>query len=153
MALPSKEPPMTSKQAERLTDALIDAFDQIGNTQATKPRGMKGNSEAIAYEFYVAQRLASLAEKRKKRAQQDAIDAEIIFDHKEHPMAPGDYAVYSGSHVNVSLKVKNPVKVLDQDAFVEQLKRHGVNAELVDRLAKECVKHHAPAHQFTASLR
>ena len=59
---------------EKKAKALA-AFDKIGKSNGSSPPDSTDNRASIAYEYYVADFLASAADKRKKEAKIAAINA------------------------------------------------------------------------------
>jgi hypothetical protein len=84
---------LDAAKANALTAAISAAFAAIGTTAATKMPPSKRNTEAVAWEYFVASLLARLAEGRRKRAHAAAVKAGVLFDHEKQPLPVGSNAL------------------------------------------------------------
>ena len=106
------------KKAKALT-----AFDKIGKSNGSSPPESADNRASIAYEYYVADFLASAADKRKKEAKVAAINAGIeAVDPK-----PGDNKiVYENEHMTITARTASPASRIDASKLrTELIKLHG----------------------------
>jgi len=128
------------------------SFDDIGKKL---PIRSKSNSEAAAWEYYVASYLSKRAADRRKAALQLAQDAGVIFDSDDPDLQrePGtNEPVYMGELVTVMLQVSKPRVLLDQKALVNALLKRGVAKHVIGEAIDTASKDSKPGHQFTASL-
>jgi len=143
---------LTQRARNKLHDDMNVSFDDIGKKL---PIRSKSNSEAAAWEYYVASYLSKRAADRRKAALQLAQDAGVIFDSDDPDLQrePGtNEPVYMGELVTVMLQVSKPRVLLDQKALVNALLKRGVAKHVIGEAIDTASKDSKPGHQFTASL-
>lgn len=130
--------------------ALDKAFQKIGTTNGTGPLESRDNRSSIAYELYVADKLASLADARKKKAKEAAQEAGILGD--KSTFVPGTAVqVYDNEYLEIVAKTSNPASRIDKTALENELvKALGRNkaTDLLSKVTKENAA--ATSYQFVA---
>ncbi len=129
------------------TDAIAEAFDAIILT----PRP-KGNSDAVAAEYYVASVLLSRAEKRREAATKAATAAGVLPDHAKAPLSVGTHPrVYAGELVEISATVVEQATKLDGEGLAADLAAL-VKPAVLKRLVAKHTRRFNPSHRYSASL-
>lgn len=145
---------MTLSQRDRnkIIDGLNTKFADIGTKTNTCPPSTR-NTEAVAWEFFVAAHLQSIANGRLREARTSAVRAGVIFDHDKHPRTPQDTGVlYRGDNVVVTLTVKQSTITTDVDELCAYLIDKGVDVKLIHDASEHAKKERRAAHEFRASL-
>lgn len=141
------------RRAETLTSAITDAFAGIGSTADTKAPKGKGNTEAVAYEYFVASLLSKVAEARKNKSEREAVQAGLLFDPKKGARPSGTHEVlHEGEAVRIILDVGPASARLDVEAFVDLLEKAGLARAKIDKARKTATGAGRPPHRFQASL-
>jgi hypothetical protein len=140
---------LTTKVASNISNKMKKLFGDIGAKNGTEAPPSKNNSESIAWEYYVAFNLASMAEARKKAAIQECIKAGVLFDHTKNPAEPGtERSVFNGENITINLKVSQSTPIFDSGKLKGVLLRHRISSEVADKIYDECLKDRAPSHTF-----
>ena len=119
--------------------ALIDlklkaaaAFYNIGKKNGTAPPHSNSNLFSIAYEYFIADSLASIAAKRKDQAKKAALEAGLL----EGKFIPGtDERVFTCAELDIIAKISNPATRIDAATLRGKLIR-----EVGDKKAEEIIK-------------
>jgi hypothetical protein len=139
----------------RIKDAINLTFETIGSVNGTKmPKIVDGDNKApIAWEYWLANHLAGLAQGRADKAREAAVKSGVIFDHKLHPK-PASYAgkVFDNDQVFVMVNVNSGSTRIDTKQLVASLIEAGVSQSVVDRAIGLSTKKVAPAHTFKVYL-
>jgi hypothetical protein len=144
--------PLSQRDRNKVIDGLNTRFAEIGTKHYTCPPSTR-NTEATAWEFFVAAHLQTIAAGRLKEARASAVRAGVIFDHDKHPRTPQDTGVlYRGDNVVVTLTVKAPTVTVDVDEVCAFLIDKGVSVKLVSDAVEHSRRERRAAHEFRASL-
>lgn len=144
---------LSSRQKNKLVDNINVAFDSVGSSNGTRMPKCESNLAPVAYEYWLAQHLASRANKRKEQAEKRAIDAGVLFDKDKHPREPGTReTIYACEIVSVNVEVRNPATRVDVSALLKFLAEKGVNQKLLDVALEQAQTRNKPAHVFTSAL-
>lgn len=143
---------LSQRDRNKVIDGLNTKFSDIGTKTNTCPPSTR-NNEGVAWEYFVAAHLQSIANGRLKEARAGAVRAGVIFDHDKHPRTPQDQGViYRGDNVVVTLTVKQPTITTDVDELCAYLIQRGVDQKLIEHGLIEAKKTRRAAHEFRASL-
>jgi len=143
---------LTTRAKNILMDEVNVTFNDIGKKL---PIRSKSNTEAAAWEYFIASHLYKRATDRRKEAVALAVDAGVFFDsdNAEMQREPGTQEiVYQGDLVSVTLSVAKPRVILDQKLLVDELVRRGVRKDVIAAAIDRASRDAKPGHQFTASL-
>lgn len=145
--------PLDATRANAKTEALNDAFANIGKSGDTKMPRSKKNTEPTAWEVFVAQHLSRIAEARKKKAIAVAVKAGVMIDHEAEPLAIGSRSlIYAGDVVEISCSVTTPTTRLDVKEFTADLEKAGVKLPLINRLLNKHTHENRAPHKFVSTL-
>lgn len=143
---------VTTRLRNKITDGINTLFASIGTTKETKvPKLSKSNVAMIAWEYYVAKRLDTMASARRKEATKQAVEAGVIFDHEKHPREAGTTdKVYEDENILILVSVSSPSTSYNAQkliAFLEaSLDAQGL--ELLEEAKRLAVTVRRPAHEF-----
>jgi hypothetical protein len=144
---------LTAAQAAVLNNKLALQLKSIGDTMCPPSTH---NTEGLAWDYYVANKIEAYGKKAKDAARKAAIKAGVMFDHEKEPHAPTDgeaVDVYSGDVIRISLQVKNGAVSIDGKAFYEELMKNVLDfGPLITAIYEKHHKTARPAHSFTATL-
>jgi hypothetical protein len=144
---------MSSRQRNTLVDKLNTSFAKLGTANGTVMPKSTSNLEPIAWNLWCAHHLATLANKRKERAEADAVKAGVIIDKEKDPQPAGTRTVlYNGDLVSVALEVRQPATRVSTDKVIEYLANHGVPGGLLDDAVAHATSTTRPAHVFSTML-
>lgn len=115
-----------------LTIKIATAFANIGTKNGTATPQNNDNRFAVAYEFFVAKKLKSLADAREKEAKAAAYDAGLL-DGKFRPTTTE--VVYKSDGLSIIAKTANPAERIDKAVLRGKLVR-----ELGEAKADEIIK-------------
>ena len=146
--------PLDTARANTKTEALTTAFSDIGHAAGTlMPRSVNKATEPLAWEYFTAKLLESVAVARTRKAVRAAIKGGVLFDHKEDPRPIGTNAViYDGDVIRIDLEVGTPGTKLDIDGLIPALVKAGIRLERVNELINRHTVENAAPHKFVASL-
>jgi hypothetical protein len=146
--------PLDAHRAMTKTEALTDAFANIGHAAGTlMPRSVNKASEPLAWEYYLAKLLEKTAAARTKKAIKAAVTGGVLFDHSENPEPIGtNRVVYDGDVIRIDLEVGTPGTKLDVDALIPALVKAGLRLDKVNELINKHTVENAAPHKFTSSL-
>jgi hypothetical protein len=142
---------ITSRAKNKLIADTNEAFSKIG-AMPVKPAT---NKEPIAYEYFIANHLAKLAEGRREVAKKSAVDAGILpdVDDPKNQREPGtDEFVYQDNLVIITLNVSKPRIQVDMKELTKQLLAAKVKPDVVDAAIKAASKPTRAGHKFSALL-
>lgn len=153
---------LTNRVRNQLMDQINSLFNVIGTTPATRPpmsalsdrrQAATSNKAMVAWELFIANHLASMANARRKKARELAVEAGVIFDHEEYPEEPGtNRTVYENDSLVITVSVNVPAKRIDGDKLLEYLSDH-VDSRLLEKAEKHATRVTRPAHEFRATIR
>jgi predicted lipoprotein len=144
---------LSSRVKNKLTDTVNTCFAKIGAVNGTKMPASGNNREPIAYELWLAHQLATLANKRKTRAEAEAVKAGIINDKEKEPKPAGTREVlFNGDVVSVQLEVRQPTTRVDHEKLVDFLVNKGVNLKWLQEAVEHASTETRPAHVFSTML-
>ena len=144
---------LSSSDKNKLVDKVNTAFTNIGKSNGTKMPPSTSNTDSYAYDYWVAQQLASLANKRKEQAEKAAVKAGVLIDKEKNPQPEGNkQVVYHGDNVAISLAVSNAATRVDVDKVVSYLIEKGVSIGIIDCAIAHASSKSRPAHVFTTYL-
>lgn len=145
---------LTARVKNKLIDDINTFFKTIGTTTSTRPaKVVKRNTAVIAWEFFIAKHLHTMASARRKKATEEAIAAGIIFDHEKHPREPGtDEIVYEDDYLSVFVTVSKPSVRINPDMLIKYLDTR-IDTKLLDAAVKHATFETRPAHEFKAVIR
>ena len=143
---------------ERVKNILVEeinsAFRTIGTGAPTRPpKVKKSNTGVIAWEYFIAKHLYTMASARRKRATEEAIAAGVIFDHEREPhdVTTGEQ-IYQDECVTIMLTVSNSAPRVNPEKLVKYLE-----GKVPEKVLKEAVDkatfYTRPAHEFKAMIR
>jgi len=146
--------------------AVAKAFDKIGRSNSTRfPEGNVRPIDAVtneeidayfkkeqaAYEFAIAGELRSAANRRFDVAKVGLKDVGIL-DNLE-AIAPGASGVlFSGSIASVSAQVKRASDRVNVKQFCTELRKLGVNQEVIDKALSKATTSGTPAKVIRSDL-
>ena len=143
---------LSSRVKNKLVDTMNTCFASIGHATGMKMPKCESNLAPIAWEFFVAKHVLSLAEKRKENAQKAAIAAGVLFDQEKTPRPPGREVAFNGEILSIVAEIKNPAKRVNTDKFVEFLIQAGVKHAVVDAAREAATTVNRSAVTFTPYL-
>jgi len=145
---------MTSRIKNKLMSNINSVFGVIGTTTETRPtRISKNNTALVAWEFFVASHLQTMAQARRKKARELAIEAGVLFDSDKEPRDPGtNDTVYEDENMFITVTVKNPATRINTDILLEQLVGK-VSKQVLDDAVAKATFETKPAHEFKVTLR
>lgn len=144
---------ITTRAKIKLEDAIRSAFFKIGTTNGSAMPQSTNNLEPVAWELLVAQRLATLATKRKEVAEHAAVEARVINDKDKQPYSPGTRTItYNGSNVQVMVEVRPASKRVNVEEMIAYLARNGVKQSLLDEALVMATSMTRPAHIYSSVL-
>lgn len=152
----AKPPKLTAaERAQRATERtaeLATAFSLVGHRfggleeKVTTP-------DKLAFEYWAASEISSLAEKRRDEAKKAAVTGGVIPDFKANPLDVGTRStLYISELLTIAVDVTQQAPRLDGLALVADLVKAGVKPGLLKRLVKRHTKTFAGAHVITATL-
>lgn len=124
---------------------LSQRFADLGNKNGTAPLDSTDNRASIAHEFYVADSLRSMANKRYEVAKKAAENAGMLLDD---PIAGSTVVTYENEHVSLSAKVASPVKRLDTSKLSSALMKK-IGSEEAAKLLDSCYTENKPAVSYS----
>jgi hypothetical protein len=141
---------LSSRQKNKFLDSMNLEIDRIINWRM--PKSSK-NNESAAWKLFIAQFLASRANKAKELAEIEAVKAGVLFDKVKNPMAEGtkDF-IYNGEIIRVLCEVRKAAYRIDSKKLLDYLASAGVNTALLDQAAEAAGDFSRPAHVFTTYI-
>ena len=127
-------------------------FSSIGHAAGMKMPKCESNLAPVAWEYFVAKHVLSLAQKRKDNAEKAAIEAGVIFSSEKTPHEPGREMAFNGEIVAIALEVRKGAERVNIDAFVAGLLTRGVKQPIIDGARASATTTSRPAHVFTPYL-
>ena len=97
---------------------LTSKFAELGNKNGTASPDSTDNRAKIAHEFFVADTLRSVANKRYEDAKKAAAEAGLLADD---PVPSSTVVTYENEHVTISAKTANPAQRLDPNLLKTKL--------------------------------
>ncbi len=144
---------LSSSDKNKLVDKVNTAFTNIGKSNGTKMPPSTSNTDSYAYDYWVAQQLVALANKRKEQAEKAAVKAGVLLDKEKNPQPEGNkQVVYHGDNVAISLAVSNAAERVNADKLIAYLAEHDVDAQLLNDAIANATSKSRPAHVFTTYL-
>ena len=145
---------LSQRTRNRVVDAINVAFAGIGTGETKMPPVKKGdNKSAIAWEYFLAHFLNTLAAARLKTAKANAVEAGILFDHEKDPRPPGtNEPIFEGEHVVVWLQVKRGSTRVDPAKMAAYLTANGVAGTIVQAAVEHASSTSKPPHEFKPAL-
>jgi hypothetical protein len=145
--------PSRAQRATEKTAAIASAFQEIGRVNGTMMPLSKKADDKLAWEYFAASELSSLAEKRRDVAKLAAVKGGVIPDYSAHPLEVGTSATaYISDLLTIGVKVTAQADRVNVLGLVADLKAAGVETRLLKRLVKRHTKSFAGAHSVTALL-
>lgn len=140
-----------------IRNAIDRAVRAIGTTNGTKRPAVPSNDSTraeVAYKFAIARTVRRIADSLYTKATKDALDADVIFDHKKKPLSSNITKVlYQDSVVTVTVSTKTAHSLLNQQTLRHLLhERHELTVDEIDALLKDSSKLSAVPHEFDASI-
>jgi len=115
---------------------IAKAFEKIGKTNGTACPPSEANTFPLAYEYFVADQLASYAEKRKKAAKEACEQAGIL----EHSATPGNTEItFDSDGLVISAVTKNPSTTIDKTVLKNELVK-ALGIEKAEKILKAASK-------------
>ena len=143
---------LSSRVKNKLMDTMNTCFASIGHATGMKMPKCESNLAPIAWEFFVAKHVLSLANKRKENAEKAAIAAGVLFDNEKKPHEPGRVVAFNGEVVSIMAEIKKPSQRVDIDVFVELLAKEGVKDTIIINARHGATKSSRAAVVFTPYL-
>jgi hypothetical protein len=143
---------LSSRAKNKLVDAINTCFASIGYAAGMKMPKCESNLASIAWEYFVAKHVLSLANKRKDNAEKAAIEAGVLFDAEKNPHQPGREVAFNGEIVVVAVEVKKPSERVNIIVFAQALAAQGVKQSVIDSARTAATTTSRPAHVFTPYL-
>lgn len=137
-------------------EVLNNALRKIGNHNGTaRPQPTNDEQKMAAWEYYVADSLAKMAEQRKKLALAVAIAQGVIPDYKKKPLDAGKSIVnYTDEVMTITTTTRNAATRFQHELFIGRLKaKHPKLAAEIDGLVAECTATNAVPHMIAPSLK
>lgn len=116
----------------KIKSDILKRFTAIGKTNGTAPPPSDKNTFGIAYEFFVAGVLRSVANKRYEAAKLAAESAGLIGDKKS--LDVGSTTVATNEYFDIVAKKANSSKRLDKTALHNYLSRKYSEKEALEAL-------------------
>lgn len=146
-------PAERAQRATAKTAAIASAFGEIGRVNGTMMPESKKPGDKLAWEYWAASELSSLAEKRRDAAKAAAVKGGVIPDYGAHPLEVDTRAtIYISDLVTISVDVTRQATKLNGLALVADLVAAGIKPALLKRLVKKHTKSFNGAHGITAVL-
>lgn len=133
----------TTNTLAAIRKSIHDQFVKIGTKNGARlPDDATANTDPIAHELFVAKELQRLANGRAKTA--EAAASELMDDQEKLP--EGLHIISSSAHYQIALTIGagrasasgGPAGMkFDVKAFISQLKRLGVDTDIIDKATKE----------------
>lgn len=123
---------------------LSNKFAELGNKNGTAAPDSEDNRASIAHEFFVADALRSMANKRYELAKKAAAEAGITVDD---PVASSTVVTYENEHLSVSAKTASAVQKLDSKKLSSELIKK-LGSEQTEKLLKLCYVENKPATSY-----
>lgn len=140
--------------ARSVMDQVESWFANIGTPllpETVMPVPPNRNNGQEAAEYAVAEKLAKLAEKRKKAAYEAAAKAGVFGD--EDSYKEGDtVTVWQSPYINVAVKMGSPSKMIGKEETHAALEAHLPKGKVADVL-EECLKERAATKQIIVSIK
>ena len=127
-----------------LKGKVASAFNKIGTTNGTAPPTSQENRASIAYEYFVADLLASLANKRKDVAKAEATNAGLL----NAPEIGLSQTSYENEHLQIIGKTNAPASRIDATILSNELTKKYGSAE-AQRIVKLATVANKPATSYT----
>ena len=113
---------MTEFRAAMVSSAAQKAFDKIGKTNSTAPPADGDNKETFLHEKYIADRLLSVAKKRKEAADKLILESGIVAESDIENIGHGESAVLvSSKYYSFTVEKKNPSMRLNESDLTENI--------------------------------
>ena len=145
--------PLDAARASDRTEALTDAFAELGRANGTAMPPTRKTKDKLAFEYWVASLLNRLAEARRDKAKRVAVAGGVLPDHAANPLPVGtSEIVFVGERVTIALKVVGQTDRVNVPALMADLVKAGVKPAVLKRLVKKHTESFAGAHVFTASV-
>lgn len=125
---------------------LENAFRRFGTSRDAKsaPPSSMDNRAGLAWEYFVADQLCSLADKRKKLAKKACEEAGIL----SKPAVGSTEVVYNNETLQIVAQTKSPASRIDRTLLHSALmKRYGHAA--AEEVINEATKQDSPATTFS----
>jgi len=136
-----------------MVDIMNGNFRSIGHATGMRMPRSDSNQAPYAWEYWVACHLASLANKRKEKAEAAAVANGVLIDKEKNPKPAGTRElIFNSDVVGITLEVRNPSERVDPEDMAKRLIDAGVREELVWSAMNLSKKLTRPAHIFTAYL-
>jgi hypothetical protein len=144
---------LSSSDKNKLVDKVNTAFTNIGKSNGTKMPSSTSNTDSYAYDYWVAQQLVALANKRKEQAEKAAVKAGVLIDKEKNPQPEGSKSVvYNGDIMSISLAVSNAAERVNADKLLAYLAENGVPDDILEEAIAHASSKSRPAHVFTTYL-
>jgi hypothetical protein len=127
----------------------IKNFNKLGVSNGTSPPESSDNRFTIAYEYFIADALASVAAKRKDIAKAAALEAGVLGDREEQKEG-NSYNVFSSDDLFIVARVATAVKTLDKTKLMSELVKL-VGVEKTAAIIEACSKSNKPAVTYIVS--
>ena len=127
----------------------IKNFNKLGTSNGTAKPESEDNRFSIAYEYFIADALASVAAKRKDIAKAAALEAGVLGD-KDEQKEGNSYSVYSSDGLSIVARVATAVERLDKTALMNELVKH-LGAEKAAHIMSAASKTNKPAITYIVS--
>jgi len=127
----------------------IKNFNKLGVSNGTAPPESEDNRFSIAYEYFIADALASVAAKRKELAKAAALEAGVLGD-KEEQKEGNSYNVFDSSGLFIVARVATAVKALDKTKLQSELIKE-VGGEKASKIIEAATKTNKPAITYIVS--
>ena len=134
-----------------IKSTIAHAFADIGKSDDTYPSSAPpSNTFALVWEYYVADMLASMANKRKDEAKEACLSAGLLGDRAK--MAPGNMVeTYNSELLSIHAKMNNPASRIDKAKLRSELIK-ALGANNASKVLNACTKENAAAVSYEFSV-
>lgn len=125
------------------------AFAKIGTKGSTERPASDDNRWSVAYEYFIAATLSSIADKRKENAKKAAQEAGILTVPE-----PGETASsYDNEHLQIIAKTNNPASRLDATILSNELSKE-LGVDKARKIIAKATVNNKPAtsYEFVAKV-
>lgn len=155
----AEEPTVEALQGETLSARAVmekveEWFKTIGTeglAETVMPVPPNRNNGPEAAEYAIADKLAKLAEKRKKEAFEAAQKAGVFGDVEDY-IAGDTVTVWQSPYLNVSVKMGNTSKMIGKEETIAALETHLPKGKVAE-VMEECMKTREASKQIIVSIK
>lgn len=134
------------------TDRANDNSQLVPITDLTCPPNLSNEESSIwidqqkaLHECLISYRGASIFDKRKEKAKVAAMNVGLLTNAQDVLPGSGQVTIYNGALIDLTCKKANPAKRIDITAFKSELRKAGVEQDIINECELAATKESAPA--------